>query len=327
MQLIVRRPRQYHVSHDIVEELESAILRDMRVTPATMNRVVNAGISAAAGVIGRLGLDPGAVLRAGARGPVAAGRDYFAVMMHLAPAQLAPWFSRKARKSVYIFDAWPATHQAITRFVAGWGVQYAFVSSRQAAERLAPVSESCTFIWVPEGIDPARYERRTAGERDIDVLQIGRKFDAHHKLIAPALERAGKHYLFEKQKGTLVFPNREQLSEGLARSRISICVPSSITHPARAGDIETMTVRYLQSMASKCLVLGHAPAEMIDLFGYNPVIEIEIDNAADQVLGLLADYDSYLPMIERNYSIVTTEHTWDRRWERMSSLLFPQRSN
>ena len=88
-----------------------------------------------------------------------------------------------------------------------------------------------------------------------------------------------------------------------------------------------MTVRYLQSMASKCLVLGHAPAEMKDLFGYNPVVEIEMDRAAEQVLALLADYDSYLPMIERNYALVTSEHTWDRRWERMSSLLFPRRAS
>lgn len=324
MQLIVRRPRRYHVSHDIVEELESAILRDMRVTPATMNRVVNTGITAAARVLAWVGLEFGAL--PGVRRRQAAGADYFAVMMDLDSTPLAPWFSRNARKSVYMFDAWPATHRAITRFVEDWGVQYVFVSSRQAAERLAPVSESSTFIWIPEGIDPARYRRRAAGERDIDVLQIGRKYDAHHDLIAPALQAAGKHYLFERQKGTLVFPDREQLAEGLARSRISICVPSSITHPERAGDIETMTVRYLQSMASKCLVLGHAPAEMIDLFGYNPVVEIEIDRAADQVLGMLAEYDSYLPMIERNYSIVTTEHTWDKRWERMSSLLFPQRA-
>lgn len=326
MQLIVRRPRKYHVSHDIVGELESAILRDMRVTPATMNHVAAAGITAAAGVLARARLDSWAMLGAGRRGAAVEDPDYFAVMMELHPAPLAPWFARKARKSVYMFDAWPATHLAITRFVADWGVQYAFVSSRQAAERLAPVSESCTFIWIPEGIDPARYRHGPPGDRDIDVLQLGRKYDAHHKLIAPALERAGKRYLFEKQKGTLVFPDREQLSDGMARSRISICVPSSITHPERAGDIETMTVRYLQSMVSKCLVLGHAPAEMIDLFGYNPVVEIEMENAADQVLGLLEDYESYLSLIERNYSIVTSEHTWDRRWERMSSLLFPLRT-
>jgi len=326
MQLIVRRPRHYHVSQDIVEELESAILRDMRVTPARMNRVVKAGVTAVAGVIARAGLGSGAFPGARRRSAPVDGPDYFAVMMNLAAAPLAPWFSRAARKSVYIFDAWPAMHRSITRFVADWGVQYAFVSSRQGAERLAPVSESCTFIWVPEGVDPARYQRRPASERDVDVLQLGRKYDAHHELIAPALERGGKRYLFENEKGTLVFPGREQLSEGLARSRISICVPSSITHPARAGDIETMTVRYLQSMASKCLLLGHAPAEMIDLFGYNPVIEIEMDRAADQVLDLLADYDSYLPMIERNFSLVRSEHTWDKRWERMSSLLFPHRA-
>ena len=53
---------------------------------------------------------------------------------------------------------------------------------------------------------------------------------------------------------------RDAFIDGLARSRVSICVPSSVTHPERAGDIETMTIRYLQSMVSKCVVLGRAPA-------------------------------------------------------------------
>ncbi|MDQ3082947.1 MAG: glycosyltransferase, partial [Gemmatimonadota bacterium] len=249
-------------------------------------------------------------------------RDYFAVMMELDTGRIAPWFRRTARKSVYMFDAWPPRHPAILKFVADWGVQFAFVSSRQAAERLGKVSERCTFIWVPEGVDPGRYQRRSSLERDIDVLQLGRKFDTHHALIAPALERAGRSYVYEREKGKIIFPVRQQFIDGLARSRISICVPSSLTHPERAGDIETMTIRYLQSMASKCLVLGHAPAEMVDLFGYNPVVEIDDTNAAGQVLDLLANYESYQPLIEKNYAAVTSEHTWDKRWNRMAELLF-----
>ncbi len=322
MELIVRPPRNYHVSYDTSEELEAAILRDMRVAAATANPLIADGFSFATRLLPRAGLDAGRFL--GARGRAQSPdreRDYFAVMMELDAARVAPWFSRSARKSVYMFDAWPARHAAILKFVADWGVQFAFVSSRQAAERLAKLSEHCTFIWVPEGVDPDRYQRRSSLERDIDVLQLGRKFDAHHVLIEPALERAGKTYVYEREKGKIIFPEREQFIDGLARSRISICVPSSVTHPERAGDIETMTIRYLQSMASKCLVLGHAPEEMVDLFGYNPVIEIDNANAAGQILDLLDNYDSYQPLIEKNHAAVTSEHSWDNRWARIGALL------
>ncbi len=322
MELIVRPPRHYHVSYDTAQEFEAAILRDMRVAAATANPLIANGLALATRIFPRAGLDAGRVL--GGRGQSPSPdpeRDYFAVMMELDAARVAPWFTRTARKSVYMFDAWPARHPAILKFVSDWGVQFAFVSSRQAAERLAKVSERCTFIWVPEGIDPARYQRRSSLERDIDVLQLGRKFDAHHTLIAPALERAGKSYVYEREKGKIIFPARQQFIDGLARSRISICVPSSVTHPERAGDVETMTIRYLQSMASKCLVLGHAPAEMVDLFGYNPVVEIDDVNAAGQVLDLLVNYESYQPLIEKNYASVTSEHTWDNRWSRVAALL------
>ena len=297
----------------------------MRVSRVDGDTLFGTTASTVTRIANRTGLNAGAILGASRRtGRHAdASRDYFAVMMDLDVSDVAGYLARDARKSVYIFDAWPAKHRQIIELVRAWGIQYAFVSSSQAAERLAAAADRGTFIWVPEGIDVARYRYRLPLERDIDVLQLGRKFDDHHRVIVPALANAGKSYVFEKEKGKVIFPTREEFVNGLARSRISICVPSSVTHPERAGDIETMTVRYLQSMASRCLVLGHAPSEMIDLFGYNPVVEIDMSDPAGQILELLAWYESYLGLIDKNYSVVAGHHTWDSRWSRMSEVLFP----
>jgi hypothetical protein len=324
MQLIVRRPRHEHVSQDTVEELEAAILRDMRVAPASASGVMTQATTIATRLIGRAGLDAGRALRASGRhaATIDPARDYFAVMMDLDASRVAPWFVRDARKSVYLFDAWPSKQPEILRFTDSWGVQFAFVSSSQAAERLARLSERCTFIWVPEGVDPSRYRHRSPIERDIDVLQLGRKYDVHHRVIVQPLADAGITYQYEKQKGQIVFPTRDGFVNGLSRSKISICVPSSLTHADRSGDIETMTVRYLQSMISKCLVLGHAPAEMIELFGYNPVVEIDMLSPVEQIMELLADYESWQPLIEKNFETVRTLHTWDQRWQRIAELLF-----
>lgn len=324
MELIVRPPGRYHVSHNTVVELEQAILADPRVVPARLNGALDSVVVGATRLLQRAGTDMGSLLRVGRRSSVAGthARDYIAVMMELDAAKAAPWFIRTARRSIYVFDAWPARHGDIRAFVESWGIHYAFVSSSQAAARLAELCDRCTFIWVPEGVDPAQYQGLPLFEKDIDVLQLGRKYDAHHALIAPALENAGKTYLYKRQKGAIIFPRREEFVAGLARSRISICVPSSITHPQRAGDIETMTMRYLQSMVSKCVVLGHAPAEMVELFGYNPVVEIDTLTPAGQLLDILSHYEDYLPLVERNFDVVTREHTWRNRWQQMAAVLF-----
>jgi hypothetical protein len=320
LRLITRKPVRHHVSQDTVDEIEAAILRDLRVAPASENWA-RGTLSLAARGVNRLGLDAGGVLRAGRR---TTGRnDHFAVMMDLDSSRVAPWFMHSGRKSVYMFDAWPSKHREIISFVENWGIQYAFVSSSQAAERLTKLSDRCTFLWVPEGIDPARYQSRSPLERDIDVLQLGRKHDAWHAIAEPALRRAGRTYLYEKSKGTIVFPTRAEFVSGLARSKVSICVPSSVTHPERAGDIETMTIRYLQSIVSKCLVVGHAPAEMIELFGYNPVVEIDPVSPDEQIVEILEQYEDWMPLIEKNFETVRSAHTWDNRWERMAGVLFP----
>jgi hypothetical protein len=322
MQLATRPPAKRHVSRDTVEELEMAILSDPRVSMSRRSPLAVAALTAAARISRKLGVDPSRSLRA-QRDSGRTREDYIAVMMGLDSASVAPWFRRPARKSVYLFDAWPSQHAEIAEFLESWGVQFAFVSSSQAAEQLKHRVERCTVLWVPEGVEPSRYSSRSFLERDIDVLQLGRKYDAYHSLIAPALEKAGKSYLYERDKGTLVFPDRAAFIAGLSRARISICTPSSLTHPDRAGGIETMTTRYLQSMTSRCLVVGHAPAEMVELFGYNPVVEIEMGRAADQILEVLEKFEDYVPLIQRNFETVSKSHTWSRRWEQMSKVLFP----
>lgn len=176
--------------------------------------------------------------------------------------------------------------------------------------------------WVPEGIDPSSYRFYDYQNKDIDVIEFGRKHLPYHQTIRGFLENTEKVHLYEQNKGELVFSDRESFIDGLAHSKISICIPSNITHPERSGDIETMTVRYLQSMVSKCLIVGHAPAEMVELFGYNPVVEIDNVEPGTQLLHLLDHYEDFIPLMERNYHQVIENHQWSRRWEEITCSIF-----
>ena len=75
-----------------------------------------------------------------------------------------------------------------------------------------------------------------------------------------------------------------------------------------------MTMRYLQSIVSKCLIVGQAPKEMIELFGYNPVIEIDWTAPENQITSILNHYNEYQYLIEKNYLMVVNNHTWKHRW-------------
>lgn len=248
-------------------------------------------------------------------------RDYFAVLMGLEVNKVLPYFLFPGRKSIYLFDAWPNTHDKIRELVKYWEINYVFLSSSQATKQLSSTINDCNYSWIPEGINPELYKYYSTEDKDIDVVQLGRKYEAHHELIQKPLEKERKVYLYEKIKGEIIFLSREGFIDGLARAKISICVPSSITHPVRAGGIETMTTRYLQSMVSKCLVLGHAPQEMIHLFGYNPVIEIDMHDPVKQIFFILEHFKDYIPLVEKNYKTVIEHHTWRHRWECISKVL------
>lgn len=245
----------------------------------------------------------------------------FSVLMGLDIQKVMPYFMFQEKKSIYLFDSWPDTYEQIHRIVEDWNLQHVFMSSSQSVKELNSSRCTCIYTWIPEGVDPSRYKYYPVKEKNIDVIQIGRKYDAYHERIVNTLEKARKVYLYEKVKGEIIFPRRDMFIDGLARSKISICVPSSITHPLRSGHIETMTARYLQSMVSKCLIVGHAPKEMIDLFEYNPVVEIDMNAPVEQLLFLLEHFQDYIPLIENNYRITIEKHTWSKRWDTIAAIL------
>ena len=248
--------------------------------------------------------------------------SYFAVLMGKDFIKFYPYaYLNRRKRYVYFFDAWTNDQPEIIDFIQQYKINQVFVSASQAAIELNEKLERSLANWIPEGIDVSVYKQFPYNQKDIDVIQIGRKYDWYHEQILPVFSETNKVYLYEKTKGTIIFPTREEFINGLARSKISVCFPSNITHPERAGGIETMTNRYLQSMASKCLIVGHAPQEMIELFVYNPVVEIDWDAPMEQLKTILDHYSDYIPLIEKNYEVVSKYHTWDNRWERIKNLL------
>lgn len=320
---LVKNRHHNHVSSDTTNEFESVIISDKLVqTAKDVNKIVFKAIYFLFKLARKLGFSTISKTRKNLlRKPLADSKHLFTVMMGLDEAKYKPHgYTTNHCRSIFLFDAWEKDYQRVIDFIKKYKIDFVFVTASQSAQKLNTLLGERKFFWIPEGIKREEYQFNDYKNKSIDVLSIGRKYDSYHNQIKEQLELNGRTYLYEKVKGEIIFPTRKEFIEGLSNSKISICIPSNITHPERAGSIETMTIRYLQSMLSKCLIVGHAPKEMIELFGYNPVIEIDYNCPAQQLNKILANFEEYIPLIEKNYANVVANHTWEDRWNSIKNI-------
>lgn len=213
----------------------------------------------------------------------------------------------------WIFDAWPNLWDRIERVCRRQRVRLAFFSARQSADHFRE-KLGIDAVWMPEAchadfFDPSLPLR----DRPTDVLELGRKHDAYHDAITPLLADIRKTHLYERVKGQVIFPTDADMRTGFNNAKISVCFPSSITHPARSGHVETVTLRYFESMAAKCLILGHCPAELRDIMGFDPVIAADMADPAGQIRHILEHIDDYQGVVDHSHAAVLERGTWDVR--------------
>jgi hypothetical protein len=190
-----------------------------------------------------------------------------------------------------------------------------FVTAKQPAEFLGRALPDSTVVHLPEATRTSWHvPQRPLCERTIGVLEMGRRHDSWHEAVSAALEASSKHrHVYARSRDELVFADEPALRDGFSNTVVSVCFPSSITHPMRSGLVETMTHRYLESMASGCLMVGHAPSELVDLMGFNPVVEVDWSAPADQLLDILSSPQRWQPHVDRVLQQVLEVGDWSAR--------------
>jgi hypothetical protein len=326
MKLLTNNYKKYHVSLDAIMEFEEVILRDLERHNHFLNNKTLAKLTHKEWFHSRRSLSRIRFLCGILKLISFRKKSYFTVLMGANFLKCFPAFCGSRKNALYLFDTWDNSHMLIKEFAETNYVDTIFFSSSQSAEKLKFLLPDIKCHWVPEGIDPRQYTYNHLDKKDIDVLSLGRKYDKYHNEILASLAADHITYLYEKKSREIIFKSRHEFIDGLARTKISICFPSSLTHPERSGQIETMTLRYLQSAVSKCLILGKTPAEMIEIFGYNPCIEVDWNDPAGQIKYILKHYYDFIPLIEKNYENVLMHHTWVNRWGKIKSLLFSKNS-
>ena len=119
----------------------------------------------------------------------------------------------------------------------------------------------------------------------------------------------------------LAFSTAEDLLLNINKIKIAICFTQCDTHPQRVGNIETLTQRYWECMLSGNLIVGRAPQELIDLIGYDPVVNVDWSNPEAQLSYILKNIGDYQPLVDKNYAAALKHASWDNRIEQIVNIL------
>ncbi len=216
----------------------------------------------------------------------------------------------------WITDCWPEDIRKWEQIFRRHHMKHVFFSSRDAVNLFAPNFPHIRFHWLPEAIDPTPFSpKKPLASRSIDVFEMGRSSSTFHEAIKSTLYE----HSFQHLHHTFIEPV-QKFQAVLADTKILVCFPKSYTHP-KTIKFETTTARYFQGIASGCLLIGHSPLELVDLFGYNPVIEVEAGNEQNQLMSILSQPAIYQEFVHKNYARLLEVGTFDVRVKELLATL------
>ena len=198
-------------------------------------------------------------------------------------------------------------------------------SSRQTAEMMQERFsgknkgwQRINVIWCPEAVDDSVYQKgKLLKDRNIDLLEFGRSNDKVFKAdqLKSVFDNKNRNlnHVCTKQNGKFIYTN-EQLYEAMGNAKVTIALPRSITQPEIAGDIETLTQRYWECMFSRMVMVGHAPQELIDFIGYNPVIELSDKISPEELIANVIEHiEDYQSLVDKNRETAEKMGSWEMR--------------
>jgi hypothetical protein len=238
-----------------------------------------------------------------------------------------PWdlddFSRTRPHGTVIpfaWDIWPTNLRYWVKAVQACRPPVVFALNSWSANALREQLSDVPIVYVPQAVSVDRYRgEKPLGERTIGVLEYGRGHHHWHRLVTgPLAERRFEHRYSRPAQDHWqhhnLFPTRESLIDALGDSAISVCFPASKTHPeGRSQHVEALTARYLESLAAGCLLLGHGPAELIDLFGFDPVVPVDWTDPAGQLIDVLDNVASHQAKVDQALDRVREVGDWSHR--------------
>ena len=226
-----------------------------------------------------------------------------------------------------LWDVWPDSWESLYRELKFFECKTVFVTVKAMAEKISRELDIQAY-WLPEGIDPTGYGNEAElHDRPIEVYELGRQKRDYHAVLEE-LHRKGivKQYcrnIYNDEGGLqkLAFPTADALLNSLQKIKIIVSFPQVDTHPQKAGGLDTLTQRYWEAMLSRCLIVGRAPGELIELIGYDPVVNVNWQEPEKQLEYILGNISDYQELVDRNYAVALEKAPWSRRIETLIEIV------
>lgn len=208
----------------------------------------------------------------------------------------------------FIWDCWPCYYDKMEAWFNKHKTRTAIFTSRMEMEEMKCRCPQVNMLWCPEAVDGSLYkEGKLLKDRNIDLLEFGRS----NERVLGQLDTKNINHVCTLVDGKFIYSN-DELYDAMGDSKITVCLPKSMTHPDIAQGIETLTQRYWEAMLSRMVIVGHAPQELIDICGYNPVIELD-DNPCAQINDILHNIEDYQSFVDKNRETALRLGTWKVR--------------
>lgn len=218
-----------------------------------------------------------------------------------------------------VWDCWPSLDKDVIKWFRKNKVKTCIFTCEESARRIKSALPNINILVITEGFDVTKCPPGpNLADREIDFYSYGRAPEILINCDMTPLrkERCG---------------NDNQLRYRWQNSKVVLALPQCDVLPERTGGQETLTQRYWECMLSRMVMIGRAPKELIELIGYNPVIDLRVplgsnrDDIAKsfvcQVKDIVAHIEDYQELVDRNREIALRMAPWEIRVEQIMNWL------
>jgi len=194
-----------------------------------------------------------------------------------------------------IWDCWEQYDNKLVKWMKRHRVKRAIFTSEISANRIKTLLPTLDVLVITEGIDVENYPAgKDLKDRTLDMFNFGRM-----PTWVPKSDRCSD----------MDFASNLQNAKG------SVCVPRCDVDPTCH---ETLTQRYWEVMLSRMIMVGRSPKELIDLIGYNPVIEA---SSNEEIIRVCENASQYQDIVDKNRETALKYGSWDNRMQIVMSWL------
>lgn len=218
-----------------------------------------------------------------------------------------------------IWDCWPHLQDKTAEWIERHEVKLAIFTSSQVAEQMKGRLPNIKILTITEGIDTSLYH---AGgllkNRDIDLLEYG---NVKRNFFRSYIEGI-KHINVKNSNGLMA--TWDELLNTMSRAKLTVALPRCDVDNEFTGGVETLTQRFWEGMLSRTVIIGRAPNELLNLIGYNPLINIDYDNPVEQVKSIIRNISDYQSLVDKNRDTALRLAPWEIRMRKIMDWLEAQ---